>query len=168
MFLDGFQIFFLRPGSTVQCIYGFSPPQTLAKNLVKNLAQSLIKNPGFLKVFNLLSRQFSVNSLDEISKKNPLKPVLKGLNPPKVHSFQYSGVFAAFFLTFFACLLLVCFVWFCLVFCIFGDFCYFLLYFPMYLASSLYGHYSVQWSLTFYQIAVMVAMCMHGNLASIL
>ena len=38
------QLFFLRPGSTVHCIYVFSLPQTLVKTLAKNLIKNLAKH----------------------------------------------------------------------------------------------------------------------------
>ena len=39
-----FLCFFLRPGSTVQCIYGFSLPKTMVNMLAKNLVTNLFKN----------------------------------------------------------------------------------------------------------------------------
>ena len=70
-------------GSTVHCIYGSFPPQTLAKTLAKNLVKDLAKNltglfaiSGFCpealrrdfgEVFNLLFAQFSAKLSDEIS-----------------------------------------------------------------------------------------------------
>ena len=45
--------------------------------------------------------------------------------------------FCKFFLAFFAYVLLLRFAWFCLVSCVFVDLYFFLLYFPVYLASSL-------------------------------
>ena len=47
-----FNIFALRPGSTVNCIYGFVPPPNPGQNpgqkLVKNLAKTLVKILWFI------------------------------------------------------------------------------------------------------------------------
>ena len=44
MFFGGFCRFFLRPGSRVHCVHGFSPPETLVKTLAKNLVKDLTKD----------------------------------------------------------------------------------------------------------------------------
>ena len=58
-----FEVFPLRPGSTVHCIYCFSFPKTLTKNLNKNLAKHLLK---------FLAKKMS-DKLTENSPKNRLK-----------------------------------------------------------------------------------------------
>ncbi len=42
--LEVFYDVFLRPGSTVYCMYGFPSPKTLAKHLVENMANNLVKH----------------------------------------------------------------------------------------------------------------------------
>ena len=48
---DVFECLFLRPGSTVQCIYCFPLVKALAKKLVKNLAKKLVKRGGVREMF---------------------------------------------------------------------------------------------------------------------
>ena len=43
-FVVAYHAFFLRPGSTVHCMYDVSLPETLVKTLAKSLAKKLVKS----------------------------------------------------------------------------------------------------------------------------